>query len=184
MQYYKFIELSNLETIQIKVLNFIKIEHPEIYAKQGVSNFNHLDVNRLKTACPELEESFFQLGLTIISAATHVMNSKYQTVIHIDNVPWQARINIPLLNCEGSRTVFYSNEQVKHDTLTMEGGKSYPITIVTNPNECIEEASYELISPLVLRVSSPHKVFMNELTVPRIALTIGCDPDPVFMLNP
>lgn len=183
MRYYKKIEIDNLEIIQAKVLDFVKNQHPEIYAHKGKSSFNHLNVEKLKSACPELIESFDALGLTIVFAATHIMYNKLQAGIHIDNVPWKARINIPILNCVGSRTAFYTGEKTQTEIVTMENGNTYSVTAITNSEECVEVDSYELTQPLVLRVNVPHKVFMNVSTPPRIALTIGCNPDPVFILE-
>jgi hypothetical protein len=183
MKYYKKIELENLEVIQKKVLYFIKLKHPTIYFRKFESSWNHLEVPDLLKACPELVESFAKLNLTCTFASTHVMYSNLHASIHTDITPWKARINIPILNCNRTFTKFYSGEKVVKEIKTMANNKTFTVDTIINPLECVEVDAYELTQPLVLRTHVPHKVFMNEDSKPRIALSIGCNIDPIYMLD-
>jgi hypothetical protein len=180
MKYYKKIEIENLEVIQKKVLQFIKFKHPTIYFRKVESSWNHLDVPSLLAACPELSESFGKLNLSCIFASIHIMYDNTHSAIHTDITPWKARINIPILNCNGTFTKFYTGEKVVEEIRTMANNKTFKVDAIINPLECIEVDAYELTQPLILKTYIPHRVFMNETSRPRIALSIGCDPDPFY----
>jgi hypothetical protein len=183
MQYYKKIEIENLEIIQKKVLKFIKLTQPNIYFRTAGTSWNHLIISDLLSACPELVDSFAKLNLTCVFASTHVMYSNLHASIHTDITPWKARINIPILNCNGTLTKFYTGEKTRQEIRTMANNKTYTVDAITNPDECVEVDAYELTQPLVIRTYVPHRVFMNTDTVPRLALSIGCNPDPIYMLD-
>ena len=181
MKYYKKIFLDDLETIQTKVLGFIKAK-PSIYFRTSETSYNWLDVPSLLHCCPELVTSFAKLDLKIVFAASHCMWKNTQSVVHIDRVPWECRINVPILNTKGSSTVFYTNVQYKDDVHVMADGRKYDVYTTTN-TDFIEVDRVEIDQPTVLRVRAPHKVIMNEATVPRINLTLGFDKDPVYLLE-
>jgi hypothetical protein len=64
----------------------------------------------------------------------------------------------------------------------MADGRKYDVYTTTN-TDFIEADRVEIDQPTVLRVRAPHKVVINELTVPRINLTLGFNRDPVYMFE-
>jgi len=136
----------------------------------------------LLNACPELVTSFAKFDLEITFAASHCMWKNRESVVHIDRVPWECRINVPILNTKGSRTFFYTNVDYKEDVHIMADGRKYDVYTTTN-TDFVEAHSVEVDQPTVLRVRAAHRVIMNELTAPRINLTLGFNRDPVYMLD-
>ena len=181
MIYYKKIFIDDLEIIQSKVLGFIKA-NPAVYYRKSATSYNYLNVPELLNHCPELITSFAKFDLKIIFAASHCMWKNIESVVHIDRVPWECRINLPILNTKGTSTLFYTNVEYKEDVQVMANGESYDTYLTTN-TDFIEVDSVEIDQPTVLRVRAPHKVVMNELTVPRITLTLGFNRDPVYMFD-
>jgi hypothetical protein len=179
--YYKKIFIDDLEIIQSKVLQFIK-NRPAIYYRRSATSYNWLDVPDLLTHCPELVTSFAKFDLTITFAASHCMWFNNQSIVHIDRVPWECRINVPILNTKGSSTVFYTNVQYKDDVHIMADGRKYDVYTTTN-TDFVEVDRVEIDQPTVLRVRAAHRVIMNQLTAPRINLTLGFNRDPVYMLE-
>ena len=181
MIYYKKIFIDDLEIIQAKVLAFIKAR-PAIYYRRSATSYNWLNVPDLLNACPELVTSFAKFDLRITFAASHCMWKNTESVVHIDRVPWECRINVPILNTKGSSTVFYTNVQYKDDVHVMADGRKYDVYTTTN-TDFIEADRVEIDQPTVLRVRAAHKVIMNEFTAPRINLTLGFNRDPVYMFE-
>jgi hypothetical protein len=181
MIYYKKIFIDDLEIIQAKVLAFIKAR-PAIYYRRSATSYNWLNVSDLLNACPELVTSFAKFDLEITFAASHCMWKNRESVVHIDRVPWECRINVPILNTKGSRTFFYTNVDYKEDVHIMADGRKYDVYTTTN-TDFVEADSVEVDQPTVLRVRAAHRVIMNELTAPRINLTLGFNRDPVYMLD-
>lgn len=181
MIYYKKIFIDDLEIIQAKVLEFIKAK-PAIYYRRSATSYNWLDVPDLLNHCPELITSFAKFDLRITFAASHCMWKNSESVVHIDRVPWECRINVPILNTKGSRTFFYTNVDYKEDVHIMADGRKYDVYTTTN-TDFVEADSVEVDQPTVLRVRAAHRVIMNELTAPRINLTLGFNRDPVYMLD-
>lgn len=179
--YYKKIEIEDLEIIQCKVLEFIKAR-PDIYFRKSATSYNWLDVPDLLIYCPELVTSFAKFDLKIVFAASHCMWNNLQSIVHIDRVPWECRINVPILNTKGSSTVFYTNVQYKEDVHIMADGRKYDVYTTTN-TDFIEADRVEIDQPTVLRVRAAHRVIMNKFTAPRINLTLGFNKDPVYMLD-
>ena len=107
------------------------------------------------------------------------MYNATHTSIHKDTTYPLARINIPLLNCNNSYTEFYENV-ITTDWINPDTGIiSY--RVANNDYKLADRV--ELTQATVLRVSEAHKVHIDEAVVPRIALTLGFYPNPIFLLN-
>lgn len=178
MRYFREIDLPDVDTIIAKSLAYIKTLDGVATGKYGT--WNSFDPQGLLTACPELVTSFEYYGLRCTYAATFVTTGPTVTprklIPHIDNAKFSsARINLPLLNCKNTRTEFFSNAV---SVLTDEGWR-----MVTN-TDYVLEAYMELSKATVVRVHEPHRVVVPAGNpVPRVALTLDFDKDPVFLLE-
>jgi hypothetical protein len=181
MLYYKKIDILLYDEIVNRSLNYVK-EIPEIFYRQRpAASFYELNLINFLKQVPEINTSFKELGLTCIRAAVHVMYKAEHTVIHKDTLYPLARINIPLLNCNNTYTEFYKNVITIAWKNPDSGIISYP---VYNDNDVCELADrVELTQATVLRVSEAHTVHIDGTVVPRIALTLGFYPNPIFLLN-
>lgn len=93
-----------------------------------------------------------------------------------------ARLNIPLLNCEGSVTAFYDPMKMKLYPNFFDY-KSGTITWQTKLRKMVKPIDQiELNQPTILRTSSPHTVFCNSCEVPRISLTVSFKKDLIDYL--
>jgi hypothetical protein len=177
--YYKKINISHYDEIVNHSLNYVK-QFPEIFYRQRpAASFYELNLTNFLKKVPEIEKSFKELGLTCIRAAVYVMYKAEHTVIHKDTLYPLARINIPLLNCNNTYTEFYKNAITTPWKNPDSGIISYPVS-----NDACELADrVELTQATILRVSEAHTVHIDGTVVPRIALTLGFYPNPVFLLN-
>jgi hypothetical protein len=187
MIYYKKIEIDNLTTIQQKTLEFLK----NTYADRFFNNipypsFNVIDVRGLLRSVPELTESFEKYGLTIDGAGVHILY-KDNSRIHKDaNSPTRTtRINIPILNCEGSRTQFYKGGG---DWVNKPIDENYPdrawSMMPSDPLSLMFVDQVNIDMATLLRINEPHTVSLpDNPKVPRITLSLTFTKDPVFLLE-
>jgi len=178
MKYYKQINIDNFEIIQQKTLSFIiKMGHMD---RMG---FHWLQWKEYVEWCPEILTAFSKFNINPIGAATISTRSIVNAKVHVDTSTGptikQCRINLPILNCEGSRTEFYTG-----------GEYNIAYTLGNNPFMVLKEDSaptkvdeLELTAPTVLRVLEPHRVIVNMERIPRISLSVDTDIDPLFLLT-
>ena len=174
MKLYQFIDIDNYDNIVSKVKNHL--EKKELINSK-YAGYIPIDKNELIEICPELISSFFKLGLTIIGSAIYRTTDNTQSLVHIDYTPYKCRINIPIINCEYSSTVYYKADvkEVRHQEHSN-----------VNYIECINAVEIDRVTinnPIILRINTPHRVIMDETRSPRICLTIRCDPDPVVLFT-
>jgi len=178
MKYYKKIDVDYLDEIVAISLEYIKSKQ-DIYSKSKKGSFHLLDTYKLLNLCPQINHAFNKYNLVCDYTAAFITYSNSEAPIHIDSYGKEARINIPLENCKGSFTKFYSGGDFK--------SWANPETRIT-AFEYIGGATFadqvELDQPTVIRVRVPHRVQMNPMFgVPRVALTLGFNVDPVFLLD-
>jgi hypothetical protein len=175
MKYFNQIEIQNFEVIQEKTKKFLE---PHSSVRVG---FYLLDKDYLEY-CPEILSAFADYNLKVKKVALYVTFLQEHSKVHIDyksNLKSQCRINIPILNCEGSRTEFYSGGE--YTMFFQQNG--IPYYLLKDNSIPTKVAEVEIIRPTVIRVQEPHRVHTNMNTVPRICMTVATDIDPVFLLT-
>jgi hypothetical protein len=175
MIYYKHIEIRDFETIQEKTRKFLE---PQLGVLIGAV---WLDKSYIDY-CPEILTAFVDYNLKVQKIALYATSAQHHSKVHIDYKTDQrpkCRINIPILNCAGSRTEFY----VGGDYTVFRQQNGIPYYVINEDSTATKVAEVEIIKPTVIRVQEPHRVQTNMDTVPRICLTVTTDIDPVFLLT-
>ena len=172
MQYWKHIELADVETIIAKTRQYIEKHTTHLDKKTFRGPFNALDNSSFKAFMPELVAALREHGLFYEDANVYVMWNNQDALPHKDYTGAIARLNIPILNCEGTWTTFYKNLQTRR--LMLPTGNPYYLTT----NKDYEEATrVEMLKPAICRISEGHSVIMDEERRPRIMLTVSTIPD-------
>lgn len=181
MKYYKKIDIDFYDEIVADALSYIKDQKPDIYYRRLNATYYVLDLAEFKKYCPKIDLGFARYNLVCTYAVAFVMYTTSHVGVHIDNYQnGDARINIPLLNTEGSYTRFFTGGVFKK-TVNPETG--IPASILKSIDDLKLVDKVEINSTTVIRVNEPHDILMNMNTVPRITLTLGFDRDPVFLLE-
>lgn len=181
MKYYKKIEIDYYDDVIADALSYLKNHKPDIYNRTINATYYPLDVNEFKQFCPKLDLAFARYNIVCDFVVAFVMKTNSDAALHVDNYGrGDTRINLPILNTKGSRTIFYT------------GGifKEYinPITKVSS-NRLISGEGLKKVDDVeidqctVIRVNEPHMITMNVNNSPRITLTLGFNKDPVFLLE-
>jgi hypothetical protein len=179
MLYYKKINIVYYDEIINHSLHYVKQQTEIFNRERPLASFYEMQLEGFLTAVPEVELAFKNLGLKCIRAAVYVMYKTEHTAIHKDCLWPMARINLPLLNCENTYTRFYKNAVTGVSKNPQTGIVSYPV--INKDYELVD--TVELTQPTILKVSEAHDVQLDDTPVPRIALTLGFTPNPIFLLN-
>lgn len=179
MQYWKRININDLEIIQRKTLEYIKNNRDKFAAN---TPFNPIDFKSFIPAVPEFLTAFSEHGLTPTKVAMYIMFSNPDGAAHRDYLTDKARINIPILNCENSWTNFYKliNPESKPKISINAKGQPYQSY---DPADIVLEDRVQIIQPTIIRPMEIHSIEMDETRVPRITLTVCTNPMPEFLLE-
>jgi hypothetical protein len=175
MLYYKKLDLD-FDLVSKKTLDYVISNRDKI-----TSFWNHLNLENFIKNVPEITRMFAPLNITpayiSLIVATQDAGIHRDTYIKVTPTP-VARINIPILNCQGSETRFWSTS-AEPELLFLDNGTPYRYL---DEKDCKLETILELDRPTVLRVKEPHSVVVGK-KVPRISLTIEFEEDIEYLLN-
>ena len=187
MNYAKYIDLPNWKNLQEQLIEF-----RETHSNKEVFWWSH-SLDEIEEHLPDIANTFKSLGLTIRQMIffTNLNNDididdpldmravfihtdmpddpesrlKYPIPVFTDFEPSNA-INIPLLNCDGSTTLFYKlkDQTAKDVYYRANDGAGH------SKNNVEEIYRFELNKPAVIRVNVPHAVW-NPNPEPRIVVT-------------
>jgi hypothetical protein len=175
MIYYKKFDIPGHKQLSKEGLDFVS-KRPEIYNRLRRINLMRVNLEEAKKELPSLE-IFKYLDLEVKNVYFYVMYTNSNTVIHTDDWPTDARINLPVLNCEGSKLQFWSG--VEYVEFTNAAG--YKMHISNGKTGSIQ-AETEIDMPTVIRVNEPHNVVMGPKS-PRITLSVDFTVCPSFLLK-
>ena len=174
MIYYKQFYLDSFDIIKHKSHQYFKT-WPSLPA-----GFTLLNKDQFLTDCPELATDLQKYDIEIKSIGVYITYTQEQSKVHIDYINPnlnQCRLNIPILNTEGSMTEFYTGGN--YEKIIQNNKVSYLESI---DDSAIKVDEIEIIKPTILRIQSPHRVNTNTNTVPRICLTIFTSKDMISFM--
>jgi hypothetical protein len=178
MQYYKKIEVDYYDTIIEKTLDFIKTKTDHLDKSKYKGPFINLPHWDFIKHVPEIDWAFRKYGLFFEDANIFLMWDNRDCLPHKDYTDSIARVNFPILNCQGTRTVFYNN--LKSKRLILPTGAPFYMTM---NKDYVEVDSVEMTQATIVRISEGHSVIMNEEQFPRITLTLSFTPDAGLLLD-
>ena len=171
MRYYRELDIDCTEIREAILEDYIPKENPSFW--NDIDNV-HMDI---------LTNMFKQLNITpkyysLINASASNFN------IHTDACPEPIRINIPLLNCELSTTIFYKSWNNNSPQIIFDNPQ-----LGTRRHEHFNQSDVhiadmmKLKKPTAIRVHEPHAVAVLKKYTPRLALTVGFEEDLEDILN-
>jgi hypothetical protein len=181
MIYYKKIEIDYYDEVIADTLNYLRNQRPEIYNRTINATYYILDINEFKKYCPKLDLAFQRYDIVCNFVVAFVMKKNSDTPLHVDNYAGgNARINLPILNTEGSYTRFYTGGEF---TKVINPVTKVPALVIKAFNGLKMVDRVEITQATVIRVNEPHDIALNPNTNHRITLTLGFDRDPIFLLE-
>jgi hypothetical protein len=183
VKYWKQIDLPDWEVAAKKVYDWIVRDTAILKTAYFWNNVDPLLLTR--AVAPEIHKGLkATLGVRAVSAHIIVANKSNSDSIHVDNISFtdnlKARLNIPISNCVGSYTIFYSRPDDALKRYIMPNGL---IAWLLDPTKCVEATRVEMIKPTIIRICEPHAVKVADNPEPRITLSMRLSEDPVTLLD-
>ena len=188
MNYWKIVEAGDYKTYTRKFLEYY-INNNSSFFRYNNDFWNELRAEKheeVLTLIPEMREGLAKFG-TIKALAIIIMTDPDLGNIHIDhdtgtNAGVKARLQLPVVNTNGSRTAFFElPEEIYKDHTKNSGGVmrwdkkyKYAVTPLT---------WVEIVQPTIIRTTVPHTVYYDTNQFPRIAMTISFEEDVVKYLD-
>jgi len=176
MRYFKEIDIDFYDEIVKKSIEYV-LSQPFV-TEEKIDNFFKLDLKSYFNYCPEALKAFSKLGLTPMMVAVYYTVKDEESPIHIDYPTPDCRINIPLINCDSSATVFYEAPLTTKEQ--QNNGLNF---YLCDADAAVEVARVTIRKATVIRVNKPHKVHMFKKGAPRMCLTVRFVQDPKFLLE-
>lgn len=174
MKYYKYIDLdfANVaEKIKILITN-----NPNIIK----SFWTTMNSQLILYAFPEIQKMFDPLKINVRTVSlVSVTTFSNTSGIHRDYSDRDVRINIPIINCEGSKTNFYKSEYAPTKLFLPNNVPYYQIDY----DKCTIVDSFCLNKPAAIRVTELHQVVANPFHLPRISCTVDFKENIDYIIN-
>jgi len=200
--FYKPVEIADLEKIQQELMPVLREKVPDIDSKIIFGGYKHVTKNELILFAPTLIEVVKKLGVfdrlsyaTFVIAANKRISNKIPFNIHIDHYDWRIisyALNIPILNCENTYTVWYDTEldtdiegYIKVNTgISPEAWSDENLSIdkIASPiiqkkgTVATEIARLHSINPAWVNISIPHAP-INTTNEPRVLISLRFSPE-------
>lgn len=185
--FYKPIQIENLEEIQKELLTVLYKKIPNFDTAAPL--FHYTSREEVEPYAPLYTNYIKSLGLLDkwIGSPIITTNYHYKFPIHIDNYDWVEMsygLNIPIINCEDTYTVWYDAEiQDERPDLAKTDPKN--VSRLIKPNTPTRElARWHMKDPAWINVSIPHAPVSNH-NKPRALLSARFSPEiHDIMYNP
>ena len=111
--HYKLIDVPNLKDIQEETYNVLLQEIPDFEISRP--QFKYVLREKIEPFAPLYTDFIKSLGILDLwhYSAFVTTNKNIKFPVHVDSLNWKTRcygLNIPVINCDGTETVFYDAE--------------------------------------------------------------------------
>jgi hypothetical protein len=167
---YKPVDVPNVDQIKQECMSIFHKHYPDVFGDRGCT-FTYVDHDILREEAPGYIAYLKELGLYdqwAKSAFVGTMgeNRYRDTPIHIDSDDWQTRcyaLNIPLINCENSHTVWYDVKETDDNIYSGDdqSEKGYRSTRGFKSESSTEIGRMSANNSAWINVSIPHRPETN-----------------------
>lgn len=155
---YKEIEVDNLTEIQQELLPILYNTFPDFDNESP--HFTSLQREQIEPYAPLYRKFIDSLGIldrwSYCAFVTTNLDKKFP--VHVDSLIWQERcygLNLPLINCEGTYTVFYDAE-IEEMPFMNNGDSRYSARRIKPGTVPTEIGRLEASNPAWVNTSIPH----------------------------
>lgn len=166
MFYFKQLSFDASQ-VSKELASFLKI-HASEFLTQPDKAWHNADLRMIAQWCPSLIPTFKQQGLNI-RYVSFLISFTSKINIHTDDVQETYRINIPVMNTENTKTIFYKTKVESLKKIRPDGLASFEY----DESECEEVCHVIVDRPVILNIKQPHAVHIYNNKFPRITATIA-----------
>ena len=179
-KYYHYVDLPNWQQVSADILAWIT-NNTDYTTNKAIRGYVSPDKDRIFAELPQIQTMFDSINSKVYNMAFIFRNNHIYTEPHYDGVKCSARINLPILNCENTHTIFYELKEgaVMQSIHDIRGNRQLNVKFA----DCYKVDQVELNKPLVLCINELHGIFVPaENALPRISVTFYVDPDPISFI--
>jgi hypothetical protein len=178
VRYFKHLELPKWEIVTEAILQWT-LNNTDFISNKKYRGWIPVDTSEIILRVPSIVELFNAAGFNITNISYFIRHNYEPSPPHSHIRDRLARINIPILNCKGTFTKFYTGGEQK----LIKNPQGILIKQLVNTDLLKEVACCEIDKPTVLSVDTLHSVTVPiNMPVPRVMISVQVDPDPVYML--
>lgn len=179
-RHFRHIDLPGWESVTNCILNWTH-EKTDFLTNKTYSGWTPIYTRKMLDDLPELEQLFEINGFKITNISYFLRNDYKIVAPHSHVGEDKARINIPILNCQGTFTKFFQGNEIETVINNPQGMPLHQLKSFANLKEI---ASCEINCPTVLSVKTLHCVIVPpRAKIPRVMISVRVDPDPVYLLT-
>lgn len=175
---YKPVDVPNLKEIQQELIPVLEKEVPNY--TQIPNKFAYVLRDKIEPYAPLYTQFINSLGLLDrwhYSAFIMVSNGNLFP-IHVDSLNWQTRcygLNLPLVNCEDSYTVFYDAE-IDSSEITERNNPTNSARVIKDDTIAVEIGRWDASKPAWINIRIPHNPVANHNN-PRVLISARFRPE-------
>jgi hypothetical protein len=157
--FYKLIEIKNFVEIQEELKQALYQINPNF--DNEIPNYFYHPKDKLETLVPKYMEYMDSIGVLHRWRGSSIISTNYgmKFPIHIDSENWlevSYGLNIPVINCEGTYTVWYDATVSTTYVDKLGVPKERMTKYIDNTKPIVEIERLEMIQPAWINVSIPH----------------------------
>jgi hypothetical protein len=164
---YKLVDIANLDSIKSECLNVFNKHYSNAFGNRGFT-FTIIDQDILRAEAPSYIQVLKDLKLyerwnTSVFAGTMGNNRYEDSPIHVDNDDLNTpcySLNMPVVNCENSYTLFYKSNTPGPTAPIPEwitDAASYKAGGIFQEEDCREIGGHNVEHPAWVNVAIPHR---------------------------
>lgn len=167
---YKSVDVTNLELIQSEILAVFNKHYPHVFGDRGFI-FTYVDQDILRAEAPHYVAYLNELGLydkwtKSVLVGTMGEARLKDSPIHVDSEDWKVRnfaLNIPIVNCNDSNTVWYDVKEYDEEAYSGDDqtAKGYKTARGFKPETSVEIGRMPASNPAWINVAIPHRAENN-----------------------
>ena len=174
---YKPIEVENLKEIQREIIPIIYKKIPDFFKAEP--QFIHIMRDEIEPFAPLYTEFIKKFGVIEqwYWCAIITTNLGLDFNIHVDSTEWEKRcygLNLPIINCEGTYTVWYDAEI---ESTFFDDADFRSVARIKKPNtDATEIGRWDMSNPAWINTSIPHRPESTHKK-PRAIISARFDPE-------
>lgn len=181
---YKPVSVDNLEAIQVELLPILYNVIPDF--DNAFPTFKFISRNEIEKSAPLYSKFIESFGILDKWERSVIVttNFDHKFPIHVDHLDWKARaygLNIPLINCDDTYTVFYDAEI----NMMPVNNKAHPenfARIIKKNSIATEIGRFPSSQPAWVNNSIPHTP-VSKHNKPRALISARFEPEVHYLFN-
>lgn len=168
---YKNVNINNLDAIKAECLAVFNNHYANAFGRRGFT-FTRINQDILRAEAPSYTQALKDLGLYERWTNSAFVGTRGETrlkdsPIHVDHTDWNVRcfaLNMPVVNCQESYTVFYeANSQTPTAPIPewITDAASYRVGGSYREEDCREIGRHNVEHPAWVNVGIPHRAINN-----------------------